>query len=409
MPTFRYETSSSSAAVIEAPDRASAIRALLARGETPIRIDEDSGASQPGDRAGAAQAPIASFLSNRPVTRAQMTMFIRELATAVNAGLPLVQALRTIARQKRTPAQQAMLNRLIDAVEHGQPLSEAMRAHGRPFTDLIISLVSAGELAGRLGEVLSQAARLLDRDAKLRSSLMSALLYPAIIAGAVSIAIVIVVSVIVPRVLAAVAGQLAVLPLPTRIVQGVAGFIGSYWWLIVITLILGAVAIRRTLAQPGPRLAFDRAMLRLPVIGGALRDVAVARFTRTLATLISAGLPVVASLRVTRDVLGNRALRHAIDDVCEQVAAGRTIAEPLERSGWFPPILTQIVGLGEQTGKLDEMLDQAAAAFEDKTEQSIKVITTIIPPALIIILACLVGFVVLSILLPLIELQESIG
>ncbi|MBL8745344.1 MAG: type II secretion system F family protein [Phycisphaerae bacterium] len=409
MPTYRYETASptprNGALVIDAPDRAAAIRSLVQRGEAPVRVEEvgeTGGGAVFGRSAG-------SFAASGGMSRAQMAMFIRELATAVNAGLPLVQALRTIARQGRSPAQKAMLARLIDDVEHGKTLSDSMRAHGRPFDDLVISLVSAGEVAGRLGEVLTQAARLLDRDSKMRASFLAAMLYPAIIAGAVSIAVVIVVTVIVPRVLGAVAGQLTVLPWPTRVVQGVAAFVGSYWWLLILLAFGAAWFITSLLSKPGPRLAADRAILRLPVIGGALRDVSVARFTRTLGTLISAGLPVVASLRVTRDVLGNHALRAAIDDVCDQVAGGRTIAEPLEQSGWFPPLLVQIISLGEQTGRLDEMLDQAAAAFEDKTEQSIKIVTTIVPPALIIVLACLVGFVVLSILLPLIELQESIG
>lgn len=407
MPTFRYETVSmtqrNGALVIDAPDRATAIRSLVQRGEAPVRVEEV------GSRGLKSSIARARSSYSAGMTKAQMAMFIRELATAVNAGLPLVQALKTIARQGRSPAQKAMLARLIDDVEHGRTLSDSMRAHGRPFNDLVISLVNAGEVAGRLGEVLTQAARLLDRDAKMRSSFLAAMLYPAIIAGAVAIAVVIVVTVIVPRVLGAVAGQLPVLPWPTRIVQGVAGFVGAYWWLLLL-LAIGAVwGVTRLLSRAGPRLAVDRAVLRVPVIGSALRDVSVARFTRTLGTLISAGLPVVASLRVTRDVLGNRALRAAIDDVCEQVAAGKTIADPLERSGWFPPLLVQIISLGEQTGKLDEMLDQAATAFEDKTEQSIKVVTAIVPPALIIVLACLVGFVVLSILLPLIELQESIG
>lgn len=406
MPTFRYETSSgdprAGALVIDAPDRATAIRALVQRGETPVRVEEVA-AGQASRRA------KAGGFQRTGMSRSQIAMLVRELATAVQAGLPLVPALRTIARQGRTPAQRAMLTRLIEDVEHGRSLSDAMRAYGPPFDDLLISLVNAGEVAGRLGEVLTQAARLLDRDVKLRSSFLSAMLYPAIIAGAVALAVVVVVTVIVPRVLGAVAGQLAELPWPTRVVQGAAWFVGSYWWLLIIAVGAAVWSAGRLLSQPEVRLAFDRGLLRIPVIGGALRDVSVARFTRTLATLIAAGLPVVSSLRVTRDVLGNRALRGAIDDVCDQVAAGRTIAEPLERSGWFPPLLVQIISLGEQTGRLDEMLDQAATAFEDKTEQSIKILTTIVPPALIIVLACIVGFVVLSILLPLIELQESIG
>jgi len=414
MPIFRYQTVNDAGArngaagglEIEAPDRAGAIRLILQRGHTPVSVE------QVGDRRANAAADLVRRLGApraRRLSRAQTAMFIRELATAVNAGLPLVQALRTIARQGATDARRAVLDHLIDAVEHGRPLSEAMRSYGPPFTELIVSLVGAGEVAGRLGEVLKQTAYLLDRDVRLRRSLLGALLYPLIVAGAVGVAVVIVVTVIVPRVLGAVAGQIQTLPLPTRIVEGFAAFVGSWWWLLALALVGAVFGWRWARQQRVGRERIDAALLRLPVVGPALRDVAVARFARTLGTLTGAGLPVLSSLRVTKQTLGNRAMETAVERVCEQVASGRTIAEPLERSGWFPPLLVQIVGLGEQTGRLDEMLAQAADAFEEKTEQSIKVLTTVLPPVLIIGLACIVGFVVLSILLPLIELQERIG
>lgn len=394
--------------MIEAPDRAAAIRQVLSRGETPLNLVEVEADAASVESSASVGARL-QLGGSQGVSRESLTALIRDLATAVNAGLPLVQSLRTIARSGRSTAQKAILDRLIDDVEHGTALSDSMASVGKPFTELVVSLVRAGESAGRLGEVLTQASRLLERDAKLRKSLLGAMLYPAIIAVAVSLAVVIVVTVIVPRVLAAVAGQLAVLPWPTRIVQGVASFVGGYWWLLLIAGGLIGWTVVRAYGQPAPRLAIDGALLRLPAIGGAMRTVAVARFTRTFATLINAGLPVLSSLRITRATLGNRVLEGAIDRVCDEVQAGRTIAEPLERTGLFPPLLVQIVGLGEQTGRLGEVLDQAATAFEDQTEQSVKVLTTILPPILIIVLACLVGFVVLSILLPLIELQESIG
>lgn len=412
MPTFRYQTVQKPGAAdgagleIEAPDRAGAIRLILQRGHTPVRVEEID------DRRRAGASRLHGLLAGarrRRLSRSQTAMFVRELATAVNAGLPLVQALRTIARQGATEARRAVLEHLIDAVEHGRPLSEAMRSYGPPFNELIVSLVGAGEVAGRLGEVLKQTAYLLDRDVRLRRSLLGALMYPLIVAGAVGVAVVIVVTVIVPRVLGAVAGQITTLPLPTRVVQGFAGFVGSWWWLLALGVGGAFFAWRWARGHRVWRERIDAALLRLPVVGPALRDVAVARFARTLGTLTGAGLPVLSALRVTKQTLGNRAMEVAVDRVCEQVASGRTIAEPLERSGWFPPLLVQIVGLGEQTGRLDEMLTQAADAFEERTEQSIKVLTTVLPPALIIVLACIVGFVVLSILLPLIELQERIG
>jgi len=413
MPTFRYQTIAAGAAAgartIDAVDRASALRALLERGETPVRLEPiDADGATPSEAAPSASSTGFS-LARRSLSRAELTSFIRELATAINAGLSLVPALRTIARQGRNEAQRAMLGQLIESVERGTTLSDAMRAVGKPFNEMVISLVQAGEVAGRLGEVLAQAAKLLDRDVKLRRSVLAALIYPAIICVFATIAIIVVVTVIVPRVLKAVQGQAVVLPWPTKVVQWVAAFFGDYWWLVILVIAGGLYAWTRLYRQPGPRLKVDTALMRTPVLGPLLRDVAVARFTRTFGTLAGAGLPVLTSLRIVKNTLGNRALEGAIDSVCDQVSSGRTIAEPLEATGYFPPLLVQIVGLGERTGKLDEMLDQAADAFEEKTEQSVKIFTAVLPPILVVVLAMVVGFIVLAVLLPLIELQGSIS
>jgi type II secretory pathway component PulF len=334
---------------------------------------------------------------------------MNELATATGAGLPLVSALRTIQRSGRSGAQKAMLEGVIDSVEGGTSLGDALERVGRPFDDMVVSLVHAGEAAGRLEVVLAQAATLLERELKLRRALVGAMIYPAIILCLVVVAIVIVVTVIVPRVLASVEGQVVSMPLPTRIVQGVASFFGDWWWLVVMGVALGVFAWGRAYRTPEFRLWFDGLVIRTPVIGRLVREVAVARFTRTLGTLVGAGLPVLSSLRITKATLGNKALERAMEEVAEGVSAGKTIAEPLERSGLFPALLVQIVAMGERTGKLDEMLLQASGAFEEKTEEAIKLFTAVLPPVLIVVLAMLVGFVMVAILLPLLELQEAIG
>jgi type II secretory pathway component PulF len=342
------------------------------------------------------------------MSRAEMASFMRELSTAIQAGLPLVQGLKTIARQGRSDRQKAMLASIIHEVEHGRSLAEAAASCGKPFNDLTLNMIRSGEVSGKLGEVLRQCADLLDRDLKLRRSILAATLYPMILAGLISVAVVVVVTVIVPSVVKSLAGQVAHLPVPTRIVMGVAHFFGGYWWLIIPAVGAAMYGLGWLYAQPKARMAVDERLLRTPLLGRLLRDVAVARFTRTLGTLVSAGIPILTALRVTRGTLNNRAMERVIDEVCEQVAAGRTIAEPMERSGYFPPMLVQIVNLGERSGRLDEMLTQAADAFEDRTESSVKLFTTALPPLLVVVLACVVGFVVLSILLPILQLQDAI-
>lgn len=436
MPTFRYQTPSTNgtAAVIEAPDRAAAVRLLRQKGITPVKIDEvaergggsgggrrrtekekradaGSGRSQGATPASAKNNPFGAIGFGRAMSRSEMASFIRELATAIEAGLPLVQALKTIARQGRSGRQKEMLNHLIHEVESGRSLADAAAGWGKPFTNLTVDLIRAGEVSGQLGEVLTQSATLLDKDLKLRRSLMGATMYPLILTVLVTIAVVVVVTFIVPKVLGPLQGSMGArqLPLPTRIVQGAASFVEGYWWFVLIVVGGTLFIASRIYASPGPRLAIDRFLLKVPILGRLLRDVAVARFTRTLGTLVSAGIPALSALRLTKNTLGNVAMEQEIDFVCDEVSHGKTIADPMERSGYFPPLLVQIVGVGERSGRLPQMLNQAANAFEDRTESSVKLFTTALPPVLVVVLACIVGFVVAAILLPLLELQEYVG
>ncbi|MBL8991212.1 MAG: type II secretion system F family protein [Phycisphaerae bacterium] len=437
MPTFRYKSSSQSAGgagVIDAPDRAAAVRLLVGRGITPASIEvmdasagspskpvpgkADNGAAPPNGAAnGQAQftAPARPGAAPMPVRRGrtmnlgETASFIRELATATQAGLPLVPALRTLAKSGRSPAQSAMLTHLIERVEQGTALAEACRSWGKPFDELVVNLIRAGEVSGRLTDVLHQCADLLEKDLELRRSIMGATLYPAILTVLVGAAVVVVTTFIVPQVLKPLKGQNIVLPLPTRIVEGFAGFMSSYWWLVLGAVAAACLAWSRARATPGPRLAIDRTILATPVLGPLVRDALVARFTRTLGTLVKAGLPVLSALRLTAATITNHAMRGAVNVVCDQVAAGKTIAEPLERTGLFPPLLVQIVSLGERSGRLSELLTQAADALEGRTETRVKVFTTILPPLLIVMLAVIVGCVVAAIILPLLQMQDAVG
>lgn len=432
MPTFSYIAASSSAGagppVIEAPDRASAVRSLMARGITPTKIEVLGSPAAPPSPAGAAApapklAPQAgprfsgeAGAHDRPsrprrgsMSLAETASFIRELATAVQAGLPMMSALRTLAKSGRSAGQRAMLAHLIARVEHGASLADACQSWGRPFDELLVNLVKAGEASGRLGDTLYQGADLLERELHLRRSVMSATLYPVILCVLTFAAVMVVTTFIMPGILQNLAAGNRQLPLPTRMVQGFAEFTSAYWWAMGLAGAGVYILWRRARSSPGPRLVIDEALVKLPLFGPLLRDAAVARFTRTLGTLVKSGLPVLGALRLTGATMTNHALRHAVAQVCEQVAAGKTIAEPLERTGHFPPLLVQIVSLGERSGRLAELLTQAATALEDRTQTRVKIFTTVLPPVLVVVLACIVGLVVAAILLPLLEMQETIG
>ncbi len=323
MATFSYRTlGGGSAATIEAPDRAAAVRELMRRGETPTSVEPlgSNGLAKAVARAASSSphpAPIAAgpriSLASRIMSRAETATFIRELATALSAGLPLVQALRTMTKQGRTSRQKVMLDAVIGEVEHGKSLADAMAPWQRTFGELTVNLVRAGEVSGQLSEVLAQAAELLDKDLKLRRSILGAILYPLIICGLVVIAVIVVVTFIVPNILKQLAGQATRLPWPTQVVKAAGEFFGSLWWGIVpgwaVMLTACGVAVfmfRQYYERPEGRLRVDTTLLRTPLLGRLLRDVAVARFTRTLGTLTAAGIPIISALRVTRGTLGNR-------------------------------------------------------------------------------------------------------
>lgn len=409
MGTFVYRTAAMGASArgvtIEATDRAAAVRSLMSRGETPLSVEPVNARAEGGPTA---KQPGAGFsLSGKVMSRGEMASLVRELGTALMAGLPLVQALKTIARQGRSPRQQEMLRSVIEQVEAGKSLADAMAAWGKPFSELTISLTNAGEQSGKMAEVLMHTADLLDRDVKLRRSIVAATLYPAMLLGLVVVAVIVVVTFIVPNVLKQLSGTGVSLPWPTLVVKGFADFFAGYWWAVILGVSALTLWWNRYYSSAEGRLAADRRFLRIPVLGNMLRDVAVARFTRTLGTLTRAGIPIVQSLRITRNTLGNRAMEKVIDDVVEQVSQGKTIAEPMERSGYFPPMLVQIVNLGERSGKLDELLNQASTAFEEKTEQSVKLFTAALPPVLVVGLALVVGFIVMAILLALLQVQDA--
>lgn len=437
MPTFAYESLSRSgqtrSGVLTANDRADAVRQLTGRGETATSIEAMEGdgsvkkASLSATRNGTTKAASRDFSIGSKVktstlhtalkfgrgkptlSRAEMANLVRELATAIEAGLPLMQSLRTVRRQAAGRGMPVILDHLIDRVEAGDPLHLAARDYGPPFDDMILGMLRAADASGRMSEVLHQLADLLDRSVELRREVMGATLYPMIVAGLIAVSATVLVTVLVPRLIGPLTQNPDFrMPWPTAITLGAANFIKDYWPYCVVAVALAWFAWRAWSRVPANRFHIDLFLLKSPVLGRLLRDVAVARFTRTLGTLISAGLPILDALRITRNTLGNAALMDAIDKVQDQVTSGKSLAEPMEKSGLFPPLLVQVVNLGERSGRLESMLMHAAGAFDRQVNTSIKLFTKALPPMLLIVMASLGGFVLAAILLPLLELQSLV-
>ena len=357
MPSFRVQCAGGSEApIIDAPTRAAAIREVSRRGLTPLVVEpmDAHSASTTVDSAKAESAtPAAGFsLGGGRFSGVQRAAMMRELATGLEAGLPLVQALRLIARQRASRAQREVMERVIDTVEHGRSLADAMEDAPQLSSELSVSMVRAGEASGKLGEVLSQLADLLERDVRLRRALVGAITYPALLVFLCVASVVLVSTVIAPRILEEAAGAIDQLPWPPMVVQAFATLMLDWWWLMLALLglaVAGFVVVRRSTEG---RLSTDRALLATPLLGTLARDVAVSRFTRTLGTLTGSGISLLQALRITRATLGNKALENVIDDVVSQVSQGKTLAAPMEQCGYFPPMLVQIVAMGERSGRL---------------------------------------------------------
>jgi len=433
MQSFSYQSLTTNgqtrSGVLTANDRADAIRQLLAKGETAMTLDLADAASKPkavasrnglASHAVATTAGDATFLKSlsslsigrrgRPtIGRSDMANLVRELATAIEAGLPIMQSLRTVRRQAHGKAMPVILDFLIERVEAGDPLHNAARDYGPPFDDMIVGMLRAADASGKMSEVLHQLADLLEKSVELRREVMGATFYPLIVAGLIAISVVILITVLVPKLIGPLMAEQGFnVPWPTAVLLGFADFLKAYWmWLIIVALV-AIFSWRAWVAVPANRFTVDRLKLKSPLFGRLLRDVAVARFTRTLGTLVSAGLPILDALRITRNTLGNAALMNAIDQVQDQVTSGKSLADPLERSGLFPPLLVQVVNLGERSGRLETMLLHAAVAFDRQVNASVKLFTKALPPLLLIVMASAGGFVLAAILLPLLEMQSLV-
>ena len=403
MPSFHYQALSAdggtATGTLVAPDRNVAMRMISAKGETPLEVTLSD-----------ADAAASTRRKSRPsISRPELADLIRELATALEAGLPLMQALRTVRRQAAHRNMRTILDFIIERVESGVTFHQAAKEYGPPFDDMTTGMLRAADASGRTAEILHQLADLLERSVELRRELVGAIVYPLMIAVLIGASIVVLIVFVLPRVMKPILQANLELPLPTTILMGLSSFVTSWWLVILAVMLLVWVNCNNWIAKPANRLRFDTATLRIPLVGRLMRDIAVARFTRTLGTLVSAGIPILSALKIVRDTLGTQALMHAIDQVTDKVSTGQSLADPLERSGQFPPLLVQIVNIGERSGRLEQMLLHAAGSFDRQVNNSLKMFTRVLPAVLLVVMALVASFVLAAILLPIIELQKAAG
>ena len=330
-----------------------------------------------------------------------VAIFFRQFSVMIDAGLPLVQCLEILAANQENLAFQRALTGVRTTVEGGATLANAMRAYPKIFDDLTTNMIEAGETGGILDTILQRLASYVEKAVKLKAAVKSAMVYPV---SVIAIAVLVVGALlkwVVPIFANLFVGLDVALPLPTRIVIGLSNFIGATWWMFIVGLILLWFGIKYIRKEPKGRLFFDKLLLNLPVLGMLLRKIAVARFTRTLGTLITSGVPILEGLSITARTSGNAVLEQALMKVRKAIEEGRTIVDPLKESGVFPNMVTQMIGVGEATGAMDAMLQKIADFYEDEVDTATKDMLTLLEPIMIAFLGVAVGGIVISLYMPL--------
>ena len=351
---------------------------------------------------------LPTFGSGKVKTK-DIAIFFRQFSVMIDAGLPLVQCLEILAANQENPAFQKTLNGVRTTVEGGSTLANAMRQYPKVFDDLTTNMMDAGETGGILDIILQRLAQYVEKAVKLRSAVKSALIYPVAV---VSIAILIVGALlkwVVPIFANLFVGLGVTLPLPTRIVVGLSAFVGQFWWFFIVGAVAIVFGIKQVRKHPRGRYYFDYMLLKLPILGLLLRKIAVARFTRTLGTLITSGVPILEGLAITAKTSGNAVLEEALMKVRKAIEEGRTIVDPLKECGVFPNMVTQMIGVGEATGAMDSMLQKIADFYEDEVDSATRDMLAMLEPIIIGILGVTIGGIVISLYLPLFSMIAKLA
>ncbi|HBF13928.1 MAG TPA: type II secretion system protein GspF [Deltaproteobacteria bacterium] len=336
----------------------------------------------------------------------ELAHLTRQMATLLGANIPLVDALGALQDQVENPLLKKSMSQIKEKVVGGQRLADAMKAFPKIYGDLYISMIQAGEASGALELVLQRLADFTESQAKLKSKITSALMYPVIM-GLVGTALMLYLLVsVVPKIVSIFEDAKAILPLPTRILMAVSSFAQNYWYFLILIAVVGGFLFKRYINTEAGRLRLDRFSLKMPIFGELFRKVAVSRFSRTLATLLHSGVQLLPSLDIVKNVVGNKVLSQAIETTKLSVKEGESIAEPLRRSGEFPPMVLHMIAVGEKTGALESMLEKVADSYDGEIDTTVGTLTTLLEPLLILVMGGVVSFIVLSILLPILKMSE---
>jgi general secretion pathway protein F len=417
MPVFRYRAVDAAGDVatgeLEAANENEIVDRLRDQGMLPMQVAPTNGAAPAAAvtrdaRASKTRSGFFGLFTPKTISRDQLLGLTRELATLMRAGLPLDRALEVLIGLADSPPAVALLQQIRDDVRGGKSLSQALEVRREIFSRFYVNIVRAGEAGGALGVVLTRLADTMERNKELRESVKSALIYPTILIGVAVMSVLVLLVWVVPQFEQTFAQAGKALPLPTLVVIFLGTTLKRWWWALIALVVFGVWWIRRRLRTPVVRARWDARTLRLPLIGDLVRKVEVARFARTLATLLGNGVTLLAGLAIVKETLGNVVLANAIDGVIARLREGKGFGRPLAETGLYPKLAVQMILVGEESGRLEEMLNRVADVYDREVALAVKRFLSVLEPALILTLAVFIGGIVFSILLGVMGMSELV-
>lgn len=391
----------SKAGIVDADSPKVARAKLRKSGIFPVEITQTQQAAPTG-----LSKPVTLF--SERMTLAETAVMTRQLSTLLGAGISLMEALGALTEQVEKPAAKKIWIDVREGVKEGASLADALTRHPKVFSALYRQMVRAGEASGTLDRILVRLADYLESQVRLRNKLFSILTYPVLMLFVSGAILVFLISFVVPKVTAIFADLNQALPLPTVILLALSDFLRGYGWLLIGAGVFGGMIYRRHIQTPRGREQYDRLLLRIPLAGRVAKMVAISRFARTLATLLASGVPLLTALEIVQQVVGNKVLEEAIQGARGNIREGQSIADPLKRSGLFPPLVTHMIAIGEKSGELEGMLQKVSEAYDNEVETVVTGMTSLLAPLMILGMGGVVLFIVLAILLPIFEVSQIV-
>ncbi len=404
MPVFEYKAVSTAGksvkGVLDAPNPSEARSRLRKEGLYLTDIKEaaaDAGPTAPGN-----------IKFSRGISQQDLTIMTRQLATLVAAGIPLVESLTALVDQVENVKLKRALSDVRERVNQGGSLADALNAHPKIFSNLFVNMIRAGEASGALEVVLNRLADFSENQTRLRGKIVSAMAYPAIMICVGLIALILLFMFVIPRIVTLFQDLKQALPLPTQIMIGVSKFFTSYWYIPAILGTITFFSLRSYLRTPKGLRKYHNLLLTMPLFGPMFRMVAIARFANTLSTLLASGVPILKAMDIVKNVVNNVVLAEVIDSVRTNVSEGDSIAEPLRRSGEFPPLVTHMIAIGEKTGEVESMLSKVSETYNNMVDARVATLTSLLEPIMIVVMAVVIGFVVVSVMMPIVQMGQNL-